>query len=58
MPRLKGARNMRKIKFNLKETMLEAERDEAANKPANKLISQDSIADLLKQSKPPVKDQR
>ena len=49
---------MRKIKFNLKETMLEAERDEAANKPANKLISQDSIADLLKQSKPPVKDQR
>ncbi len=34
--------------------MADAEKDEAAGKQVRKLISQDSIAELLKQTKKPV----
>jgi hypothetical protein len=42
---------MRNIKFNLKELMADAAKDEAATKPAHKIISQDNISALLKKTK-------
>ena len=47
---------MKKIKYNLKELMAEAEEDEAATKPVHKIISQDTIAELLKKTRAPAKD--
>ena len=47
---------MKKIKYNLKELMADAEKDEAATKPVHKIISQAHIAELLRQSKPAPKD--
>jgi len=44
---------MKKIKYDLKEMLAEAARDEQANKPVARIISQDAIADMLKQKKPP-----
>ena len=46
---------MKKIKYNLKELMADAEKDEVATKPVHKIISQDNIAELLKQAKVPAK---
>ena len=47
---------MKKIKYNLKELMADAEKDEAATKPVHKIISQDTITELLKKTKIPAKD--
>ena len=47
---------MKKIKYNLKELMADAEKDEAATKPVHKIISQDNIAELLKKTKISAKD--
>ena len=47
---------MKKIKYNLKELMADAEKDEAAIKPVHKIISQDTITELLKKTKIPAKD--
>ncbi|MDD5676673.1 MAG: hypothetical protein PHW60_01615 [Kiritimatiellae bacterium] len=44
---------MKKIKYNLKELMADAEKDEAATRPVYKIISQDNIAELLKKAKRP-----
>lgn len=46
---------MKKLKYNLKEMMAEAEKDEAATKPVHKIISQDTIAELLKKTRLPAK---
>lgn len=42
---------MKKIKYNLKEMMADAEKDDAATKPVHKIMSQDNIAELLKKTK-------
>ena len=47
---------MKKIKYDLKELMADAEKDEAANKPVHKIISQEKIVELLKKTKAPAKD--
>ena len=47
---------MKKIKYNLKELMADAEKDEAATKPVHKIISQDNISELLRQTRIPAKD--
>ena len=47
---------MKKIKYNLKELMADAEKDEAATKPVYKIISQDAISELLKKTKNPEKE--
>ena len=47
---------MKKIKYNLKELMADAAKDEAATKPVHKIISQDNIAELLGKTKVTVKD--
>ena len=47
---------MKKIKYNLKAIMADAEKDETVIQPAHKIISQDNIAELLKKTKLPAKD--
>lgn len=47
---------MKKIKYNLKELMADAEKDEAAAKPVHKIISQDNISEMLKKTKSPAKE--
>jgi hypothetical protein len=47
---------MKKTKYDLKELMADAEKDETATKPLHTIISQDNIAALLKQTKIPAKD--
>jgi len=47
---------MKKIKYNLKELMADAEKDEAATKPVYKIISQDSISEMLKKTRSPAKE--
>jgi len=47
---------MKKMKYNLKELMADAEKDEAATRLVRKIISQDTIAELLKKTKLPAKE--
>lgn len=42
---------MKKIKYNLKELMADAEKDETASKPIRQLVSQDVISEMLKKAK-------
>jgi len=47
---------MKKIKYNLTELMAEAEKDDAATKPVRKIISQDTISEMLQKIKRPAKE--
>jgi len=47
---------MKKIKYNLKELMADAEKDEAAAKPVRRIISQDNISEMLKKARSPAKE--
>ena len=47
---------MKKIKYNLKELMADAEKDKAATKPVHRIISQDTILEMLKKTQSPAKE--
>ena len=47
---------MKKIKYNLKELMADADKDEVATKPVHRIISQDTIAEILKKTKSSAKE--